>query len=108
MMIRRVDGLRSGKDTEKVLKPFDIHFIFAHSMRALDVGMREKPFSSIKTDQLKSLSCTFFPYFFCVKANGMKLLECLHEFLNQSGFAHSWKACNEDILVCQPYPFILF
>ncbi len=70
-------------------------------MRALDVGMREKPSSSIKTDQLKSLSRTFFPYFFCIKANRMKLLQSLHEFLNQSSFSHSWKACDEDILLSQ-------
>jgi hypothetical protein len=41
-------------------------------MRALDVGMREKPFSSIKTDQLKPLSRSLFSYLCCVETNRTK------------------------------------
>jgi hypothetical protein len=44
----------------------------------------------------------------CVKTNGTKILECLHNIFGQGGFAHPWKACDEDILFCQPYDFILF
>jgi hypothetical protein len=36
------------------------------------------------------------------------LLQFLDEFSNQSGFAHPWKACDEDILSCQPYDLTLF